>query len=535
MKDSHELSNSSSEVNPGTLEQSRKPTGPLISIATNQNHSSLYETRSNLATSLQKMPTNSPIGQKSGPNLSGGSMTSVFRSFQLPHPSSGSALPRKGRLDLIQRSLPSESNIISRNHMKRRFSVTGSGISRRSFYRKLTEEKKKISPTAKSYSSPDKPINTTSNITLLTPGIPCPKINNRPDPDGVNPFTPPPKTWGTQPPSWETSTIIDTRKPPQIARLWSSEWYQNIDANSKIMRSQLEALRYLTTLIKNIMKTQDRTEQSIFVNRVRDEVHKMEFFPFLDGPIIKLSRVLEKGHGLRLLFDGTWAFKFPRDIRLDAQALFSRWMKGDIDHDLLRGIMVLKNGNAQKTCTSRSIWTEHPFLIPSNHIGQGSLHNGQWWPFQVCAIRDGAHGAIEAGIYGDLEKGAYSIVISNDEYANIDEGDKITYCGTRNKDHNPTFYTRCMLISSATHNEIRVLRSFRLSSKNKYRPTLGFRYDGLYKITGYEILDIDTAMYRFTLVRVNGQGSIRFEGAAKRPTPYEIQEYNKIRDITRLA
>ena len=41
---------------------------------------------------------------------------------------------------------------------------------------------------------------------------------------------------------------------------------------------------------------------------------------------------------------------------------------------------------------------------------------------QICAGRDGAHGEMEAGIYGKTDKGAYSDVVGGEAYANIDMG-----------------------------------------------------------------------------------------------------------------
>ena len=49
---------------------------------------------------------------------------------------------------------------------------------------------------------------------------------------------------------------------------------------------------------------------------------------------------------------------------------------------------------------------------PSNIAGENGLKNGQWWPFRICMIRDGAHGASQAGIDGGEKDVAYAIVIS---------------------------------------------------------------------------------------------------------------------------
>jgi len=48
----------------------------------------------------------------------------------------------------------------------------------------------------------------------------------------------------------------------------------------------------------------------------------------------------------------------------------------------------------------------------ANLVGHNGIAVGQWWPFRLCALRDGAHGAMQAGIAGTEHDGAYSIVVS---------------------------------------------------------------------------------------------------------------------------
>ena len=49
---------------------------------------------------------------------------------------------------------------------------------------------------------------------------------------------------------------------------------------------------------------------------------------------------------------------------------------------------------------------------PCNVFGHNGLTVGQWWPYRICALRDGAHGATQGGIAGSVHGGAYSIVVS---------------------------------------------------------------------------------------------------------------------------
>ena len=46
-------------------------------------------------------------------------------------------------------------------------------------------------------------------------------------------------------------------------------------------------------------------------------------------------------------------------------------------------------------------------------FGDNGLQVGQWWPYRVCALRDGAHGHMQGGISGSTNVGAYSIVVSS--------------------------------------------------------------------------------------------------------------------------
>lgn len=75
---------------------------------------------------------------------------------------------------------------------------------------------------------------------------------------------------------------------------------------------------------------------------------------------------------------------------------------------------------------------------------------------------------------------------------------------------------------------IRVLRSSTLPASNIYRPAKGLRYDGLYVIDDVELLDPGTSMYRFKLVRLEGQRPIRYQGKEIRPSVSELHELAKV-------
>lgn len=73
---------------------------------------------------------------------------------------------------------------------------------------------------------------------------------------------------------------------------------------------------------------------------------------------------------------------------------------------------------------------------------------------------------------------------------------------------------------------IRVLRG---ASKFSCAPSIGIRYDGLYHIVGHELVNKNTAMYRFHMKRLRGQDPIRANGELARPNKYEIQENKKLK------
>lgn len=49
-----------------------------------------------------------------------------------------------------------------------------------------------------------------------------------------------------------------------------------------------------------------------------------------------------------------------------------------------------------------------------NRFGSNGLGVGEWWPFHICALRDGAHGSAMGGIAGSSRDGAKSIVIGGE-------------------------------------------------------------------------------------------------------------------------
>ena len=104
----------------------------------------------------------------------------------------------------------------------------------------------------------------------------------------------------------------------------------------------------------------------------------------------------------------------------------------------------------------------------------------------------------------------------------------IEYCGTASETSTPTRGTAFLQDAFVKKQPLRVLRA--KNPKSKYAPKEGIRYDGLYEITGKEILDPKAAMFRFSLRRIEGQDPIRYKGVEVRPTDQELKEIMKIRE-----
>ena len=80
---------------------------------------------------------------------------------------------------------------------------------------------------------------------------------------------------------------------------------------------------------------------------------------------------------------------------------------------IMRGILVDTSGHGIRRGLDPSFPARDPKVF-----GHNGLTVGQWWPFQICALRDGAHGASIAGIAGGENEGAYSIVVSG-KYSSV--------------------------------------------------------------------------------------------------------------------
>ncbi|KAF7938499.1 uncharacterized protein EAE98_000837 [Botrytis deweyae] len=106
---------------------------------------------------------------------------------------------------------------------------------------------------------------------------------------------------------------------------------------------------------------------------------------------------------------------------------------------------------------------------------------GDWWPYPLGYQRDRAHAFIDRGTGGKAGVGAVSIVLGpgggkNKGYENKDYGDKIFYLADNTDLMDLSFFGK-----NTAGTCIRVIRG--ANSKSIHAPPVGFRYDGLYKIT----------------------------------------------------
>jgi len=156
------------------------------------------------------------------------------------------------------------------------------------------------------------------------------------------------------------------------------------------------------------------------------------------------------------------------------------------EHGIMHGV-VLKTSSRRKDYILDSRYQKRDAKV----FGHNGLDVGQWWPMQIVALFNGAHGSKIAGISGNAETGAYSVVTSGGAYEELDEdrGDTMYYSGPRShvntdpkKPFPSTNATNALKTSQRTGRPVRVLRAAGAGgskSGSKWRPTVGIRYDGL--------------------------------------------------------
>jgi len=223
----------------------------------------------------------------------------------------------------------------------------------------------------------------------------------------------------------------------------------------------------------------------------------------------------------------------------------SKRMKPDVQEDMrppkrhaiygrgkiMDGIWLRRNTNkSTNTVTHSRILDPTKEHLLANKFGSNSIEHGTWWPKQICLVRDGAHGCIQGGIYGNLEDGAFSIIVSGSSYSGLDEdhGDYLYYSapkpeeGAAQNKRQSTDRAQILRQSLYTQKSVRVIRG--ASKPNKYAPPVGLRYDGLYTVAeeGAGKTVNGVALAQFKLVRRVNQPAIDlFKPDSKQQTLFE--------------
>jgi len=148
---------------------------------------------------------------------------------------------------------------------------------------------------------------------------------------------------------------------------------------------------------------------------------------------------------------------------------------------IMEGILVDKRG------PTRTYIFDPPYRRTSpKAYGHNNLAVGKWFPLQIKALADGAHGDRMAGISVGPE-GPYSIVASSSgEYEAMDQdkGDILYYCGSGSHENElsvspETRGTKNLLKAEISKRPIRVLRAGGRHKGQRPKSECGIRYDGL--------------------------------------------------------
>ncbi|KAK0705814.1 PUA-like domain-containing protein [Apiosordaria backusii] len=171
-------------------------------------------------------------------------------------------------------------------------------------------------------------------------------------------------------------------------------------------------------------------------------------------------------------------------------------------------------------------------------IGHNGLIPGDWWPLQMVALFRGAHGKSQGGIFGSVSMGAYSIVVSGGSamYREIDDDHgNVLYYSTDSKGvASSSVGTQALDRSRETREPVRVLRraGHGASHRKWVVPACGIRYDGLYQVTGKEVVQQSNGdrWFRYTLRRMLNQQPDLQDIVGHSPTPRQINDYGQIKD-----
>ena len=327
-------------------------------------------------------------------------------------------------------------------------------------------------------------------------------------------------------------------KLPDMENPQEPEWYRGRKKSTSRPKTNLftsseSILSSIRTAINNCEKFNARNEVSALdteIAKLCDRIHQAAFTK-MNHQICRDNHMLSNTGGLSRIFCAAYSggVIYPWYIQQDAAELYTKWWTGEFEDDLSRGLEFRRTRNKEH---SISLNPSYPFRFHGNFFGNAHLRCGQWWPSMICAVRDGAHNAIQAGIAGSATEGegAWSVVLSGGKYKNEDDGDVVWYYGTDSTDPaKSTTHTQCLMASVGSSRPIRLIRSAE-AKNSSYRPCKGYRYDGLYTAVEKVLESPVTHTYRFHLVRCPDQDPIRWRGPGERPTAQEQEAYDKFKE-----
>ena len=315
-----------------------------------------------------------------------------------------------------------------------------------------------------------------------------------------------------------SQTIGGNQQPAaRMSTNWGNNiaWYAAVTLDSRNNDVEATKMARIKEPISKCSKPDiSKARLAELYEQIREQLHAMRHIQ-VDERRIKKSRLLDL-NGLPALFEGS--HEYPYDIRADGKELAMKWRHSDFNSDILRYIDF---PGGKKLSENRP-------RFRADHPGEGDLVNGQWFPNQLCTVRDGAHGSAQAGIYGHKGQGAFSVVMAG-SYDDVDDGNFVKYCGAKFDesmvDSREASSTR-RLLENLGHPErpVRLIRAAKLGTK--YAPALGYRYDGLYEVFDKEDIEASAGRFRFHMRRLTNQDPIRYEGTERRPTQQEIDQLN---------
>jgi len=202
---------------------------------------------------------------------------------------------------------------------------------------------------------------------------------------------------------------------PSASILHFPEWYQRLDksktrdkntsstADMKLGQLKSRISEFKREAEKGLTTTADPKKYEELIQIL----HEAMFYD-VSAQLVRNHFLLHTGAGLPVLFDSesSKGMTFPLYIKADAEELYHKWWHKNFKPDLLH--------NLKPDPKSKSLRIEPGYTKPTEGAAHGNngLVNGQWWPLQICLVRDGAHSDMQGGISGRTNLGAWSIVLS---------------------------------------------------------------------------------------------------------------------------